>query len=126
MFHGVLKDRRPFAPGAGAEAIVPEIIHNALPLEISTVGDGTGHIFADLTDTYIGQTPTVKMTLTDTAPVFTYMMANWNVCNELTGYGGFYPVGIFIGQITNCSAGEPAIFKRTEVAEVRNFIFHQF
>ena len=60
-------------------------VYDALPLEISTVDDGTGQIYTEMTDTYIGQTPTVTMTLTDAAPVFTYMMANWNVCNELTG-----------------------------------------
>lgn len=60
-------------------------VYDALPLEISVVDDGTGHIYADMTNTYIGQTPTVTMTLTDNAPVFTYMKATWNVCNELTG-----------------------------------------
>ena len=60
-------------------------VYDALPLEISVVDDGTGHIYADMTNTYIGQTPTVTMTLTDNAPVFTYMKATWNVCNDLTG-----------------------------------------
>ncbi len=60
-------------------------VYDALPLEISLVDDGTGHIYADMTNTYIGQTPTISMTLTDNAPVFTYMLATWNVCNSLTG-----------------------------------------
>jgi hypothetical protein len=38
-----------------------------------------------MTDTYIGQIPTITMTLTDNAPVFTYMSATWNVCNVLIG-----------------------------------------
>jgi hypothetical protein len=60
-------------------------VYDALPLEISTVDDGTGQIYADMTNTYIGQTPVISMTLTETAPVFTYMKATWNVCNSLTG-----------------------------------------
>ena len=60
-------------------------VYDSLPLDISTVNDGSGHIYAEMTDTYIGQTPTMTMSLTDNAPVFTYMYANWNVCNALTG-----------------------------------------
>jgi hypothetical protein len=60
-------------------------VYDALPLVVSIVNDGSGHIYADMTDTYIGQIPTITMTLTDNAPVFTYMSATWNVCNALTG-----------------------------------------
>ena len=60
-------------------------IYDALPLELALVDDGTGHIFADMSNAYIGQTPIITMTLTDNAPVFTYLYATWNVCNTLTG-----------------------------------------
>lgn len=60
-------------------------VYDALPLVVSIVDDGSGHIYADMTDTYIGQIPTITMKLTDNAPVFTYMAATWNVCNSLTG-----------------------------------------
>lgn len=60
-------------------------VYDALPLDVVLVNDGTGHIYADMSNAYIGQTPTVTMTLTENAPVFTYMYATWNVCNSLTG-----------------------------------------
>lgn len=60
-------------------------VYDALPLTLSTESNGDGQIFADMSNTYIGQTPTMTMTLMDGAPVFTYISVTWNVCNDLTG-----------------------------------------
>jgi len=60
-------------------------VFDAYPFIISTDDDGSGHMYVDVTDTYIGQTPTAAMALTEDAPIFTSLSASWNVCNDLTG-----------------------------------------
>ncbi len=42
-------------------------------------------MYVDVTDTYVSQTPTVVMTLTEDSPIFTSLSVTWNVCNSLTG-----------------------------------------
>ncbi len=48
-------------------------VYDALPLTLSTDGNGDGQIFADMSNTYIGQTPIMSMSLMNGAPVFTYI-----------------------------------------------------
>ena len=60
-------------------------VYDALPLTLSIESNGDGQIFADMSNTYIGQTPIMSMSLMDGAPVFTYISVTWNVCNDLTG-----------------------------------------
>jgi hypothetical protein len=60
-------------------------VFDAYPLLISKDNDGSGHIYVDVTDTYIRQTPTTTMSLTEDSPVFTSLSVTWNVCNDLTG-----------------------------------------
>ena len=61
------------------------VVFDAYPFMISTDNDGSGHMYVAVTDTYVGQTPTVAMTLTDDSPIFTSLSVAWNVCNDLTG-----------------------------------------
>ncbi|NCG43255.1 MAG: hypothetical protein GWO84_06940 [Euryarchaeota archaeon] len=61
------------------------VVFDAYPFLISTDDDGSGHLYVDVTDTYISQTPTVVMTLTEGSPIFTSLSVSWNVCNDLTG-----------------------------------------
>jgi hypothetical protein len=60
-------------------------VFDAYPFIISTDDDGSGHMYVDVTNTYIGQTPIAAMALTEDAPIFTSLSASWNVCNDLTG-----------------------------------------
>jgi hypothetical protein len=60
-------------------------VFDAYPLLISKDNDGSGHIYIDVKDTYIRQTPTTTMSLTEDSPVFTSLSVTWNVCNDLTG-----------------------------------------
>tara|TARA_B110000444_G_C18851896_1_gene606468 strand:- start:11159 stop:14611 length:3453 start_codon:yes stop_codon:yes gene_type:complete len=60
-------------------------VFDAYPFLLTQIDDGTGYMFVSLADTYIGQTPTVTMMLTDDAPTFTYISARWNICSDLTG-----------------------------------------
>lgn len=60
-------------------------VFDAYPFLLSQDDDGSGYMFVALEDTYVGQTPTVVMRLTDLSPTFTYIGVTWNVCNELTG-----------------------------------------
>jgi len=61
------------------------VVFDAYPFMISTDNDGSGHMYVAVTDTYVGQTPTAAMTLTEDSPIFTSLSAAWNVCNDLTG-----------------------------------------
>ncbi len=60
-------------------------VFDAYPFLLTQVDDGTGYMFVALEDTYIGQTPTVNMMLTDASPTFTYISVTWNICSSLTG-----------------------------------------
>jgi hypothetical protein len=60
-------------------------VFDAYPLLISKDNDGSGHMYIDVKDTYIRQTPTAMMSLTDDSPIFTSLSVSWNVCNDLTG-----------------------------------------
>ena len=60
-------------------------VFDAYPFTLSTENDGSGLMFINLEDTYVGQTPTATMMLTDSAPVFTTIDATWNLCSDLTG-----------------------------------------
>lgn len=60
-------------------------VFDAYPFLISTDDDGSGHMFIDVKDIFIGQTPTAMMSLTEGSPTFTSLSASWNVCNDLTG-----------------------------------------
>ena len=60
-------------------------VFDAYPLLISKDNDGSGHMYVDVTNTYIRQTPTATMSLTDDSPIFTSLSVSWNVCNDLTG-----------------------------------------
>ena len=60
-------------------------VFDAYPLLISKDNDGSGHMYIDVKDTYIRQTPTTTMSLTEDSPVFTSLSVTWNVCNDLTG-----------------------------------------
>ena len=61
------------------------VVFDAYPFMISADNDGSGHMFVAVTDTYVGQTPTVAMTLTEDSPIFTSLSVTWNVCSDLTG-----------------------------------------
>ena len=60
-------------------------VFDAYPFYISTDNDGSGLMYLGMEDTYIGQTPTATMLLTEDAPVFTSIDATWNLCSDLTG-----------------------------------------
>jgi hypothetical protein len=60
-------------------------VFDAYPFIISTDDDGSGYMYVDVTNTYIRQTPTVAMTLTEDSPIFTSLSVTWNVCNSKTG-----------------------------------------
>jgi len=60
-------------------------VYDALPFYLSRDNDGSGHMYVQLEDTYIGQTPTATLLLTDDAPVMTSMDLTINLCSELTG-----------------------------------------
>jgi len=60
-------------------------VFDAYPFTLSTEDDGSGLMFISLEDTYVGQTPTATMILTDSAPVFTTIDLTWNLCSDLTG-----------------------------------------
>ena len=60
-------------------------VFDSYPLYISKVDDGSGHVYVDMQDTYIGQIPTANIFLTDMAPTFTVIETTWNVCNDETG-----------------------------------------
>ena len=60
-------------------------VFDAYPFLISTDDDGSGHMYVDVTNTYVGQTPIAAMSLTEDSPIFTSLSASWNVCNDLTG-----------------------------------------
>ena len=60
-------------------------VFDAYPFLASNDGSDTGYMVIALEDTYIGQTPTAIMLLTDNAPTFTFISVNWNICNKLTG-----------------------------------------
>jgi hypothetical protein len=60
-------------------------VFDAYPFTLSTENDGSGLMFINLEDTYVGQTPTATMILTDSAPVFTTIDLTWNLCSDLTG-----------------------------------------
>ncbi len=61
------------------------VVFDAYPFMISADNDGSGHMFVAVTDTYVGQTPTVAMTLTEDSPIFTSLSVSWNVCSDVTG-----------------------------------------
>ena len=72
--------------GKLADTYVMQVdVFDAYPFLLTQVDDGTGYMFVALQDTYIGQTPTVNMMLTDSSPTFTYISASWNICSALTG-----------------------------------------
>ena len=60
-------------------------VYDSIPFLLSKTDDGSGYMFVNLEDTYIGQTPTVTMMLTSSAPTFTSITATWNICSSLTG-----------------------------------------
>jgi len=60
-------------------------VFDAYPFYISTDDDGSGLMYVSMQDTYIGQTPTATMFLTDDAPIFTSIELTWNLCTSLTG-----------------------------------------
>ena len=60
-------------------------VFDAYPFLASKDDSDTGYMVVALEDTYIGQTPTAIMLLTDNAPTFTFISVNWNICNKLTG-----------------------------------------
>ena len=60
-------------------------VFDSYPFTLSTENDGSGLMFISLEDTYVGQTPTATMILTDSAPVFTTIDVTWNLCSDLTG-----------------------------------------
>ena len=60
-------------------------VYDSIPFLLSKSNDGSGYMFVNLEDTYIGQTPTVSMMLTSSAPTFTSISVTWNICSSLTG-----------------------------------------
>ena len=60
-------------------------VYDALPFYFSKVDDGSGFMHVSLVNTYIGQSPTATLMLTDDAPVFTNMDLTVQLCSELTG-----------------------------------------
>ena len=60
-------------------------VYDALPFYFSKVNDGSGFMHVALVNTYIGQSPTATLMLTDDAPVFTNMDLTVQLCSELTG-----------------------------------------
>lgn len=60
-------------------------VYDALPFYLSPDNDGSGHMYVHMEDTYIGQTPTATLMLTDDAPVMTSMDLTINLCSALTG-----------------------------------------
>jgi hypothetical protein len=60
-------------------------VYDSIPFLLSKTDDGSGYMFVNLEDTYIGQTPTATMMLTSSAPTFTSISATWNICSSLTG-----------------------------------------
>ena len=60
-------------------------VFDSYPLYISKADDGSGHIYVNMQDTYIGQIPTANILLTDMAPTFTVIETTWNICNAETG-----------------------------------------
>ncbi len=60
-------------------------VYDALPFLLALDDDGSGYMYVSLEDLYIGQTPTVTMELTPSAPIFTSIAMTWNVCSMLTG-----------------------------------------
>lgn len=60
-------------------------VFDAYPLLVSKEDNDMSYMFVSLEDTYIGQTPTATMLLTDNAPTFTFISVTWNICNQLTG-----------------------------------------
>ena len=60
-------------------------VFDSYPLYISKADDGSGHIYVNMQDTYIGQIPTANIFLTDMAPTFTVIETTWNICNAETG-----------------------------------------
>ena len=60
-------------------------VFDAYPFLASKEDSDAGYMVIALEDTYIGQTPTAIMLLTDNAPTFTFISVNWNICNKLTG-----------------------------------------
>ena len=60
-------------------------VYDALPFYFSKTDDGSGYMHVALVDTYIGQSPTATLMLTDSAPTFTNMDLTVQLCSELTG-----------------------------------------
>ena len=60
-------------------------VFDALPFYLSPDNDGSGHMYVHLEDTYVGQTPTATLMLTDDAPVMTSIDLSINLCSALTG-----------------------------------------
>ena len=60
-------------------------VYDALPFYFSKVDDGGGYMHVSMVNTYIGQSPTATLTLTETAPVFTNLDLTVQLCSELTG-----------------------------------------
>jgi hypothetical protein len=60
-------------------------VFDSYPLFVAKENDGSGHIYVDMQDTYIGQYPTANVFLTDSAPVFQSITTTWNICNDETG-----------------------------------------
>ena len=60
-------------------------VFDSFPLLISDAEGDSGYMTIGMEDTYIGQTPTVTMLLTDNSPSFTIISATWNICSSLTG-----------------------------------------
>ena len=60
-------------------------VFDSLPLFIAKENDGSGQIYVEMQDTYIGQYPTANIFLSDSAPTFVSITTTWNICNDETG-----------------------------------------
>ena len=60
-------------------------VFDAYPFYISTENDGSGMMYVSMEDTYISQTPTATLLLTEDAPIFTSIDLTWQLCTALTG-----------------------------------------
>ncbi len=60
-------------------------VFDAYPLYISKEDDGSGHLYINLEDTYISQTPTAHIFKVGQEPVFVLIEITWNLCNDISG-----------------------------------------
>jgi hypothetical protein len=105
-------------------------VFDSFPLYVAKENDGSGHIYVDMDDTYIGQYPTANMFLTDSAPVFQSITTTWNICNDETGTcDGLYEEELdvtrsLVGWETELNI--PSIFMEGELARPSGSIYKDY